>query len=148
MGNSIKPGEKGGLSLEPGEGLPGLDENILREVPGIRVVAHEIENEPVNLPAITRDQDIERCEVAALAAFHKCDIRGFIAAGRIGRRLTFGRGTGPFIHARASGARERWRTIADQSPLPLPGGASSGTGVYQRERGHRHGRAPSPRAPP
>ena len=110
MGNPIKPGKEGGLPLEPWKRLPRLEKDVLREVPGIRVIAHQVENEAVNFPAVARDQGVESSVVAAAGFVRQECCPGFhrgLAASW--RRLTFGRGHRPIYscrpHPNARGAR-------------------------------------------
>ena len=72
--NAVEPGRELGPRLKTRQRLPDLDEDLLREIPGLSVVFDHVVNHCVNFPPVTADEFIEGCGVATLAGLHQLQI--------------------------------------------------------------------------
>ena len=86
VGDAVDPGGEGRLAFEFRERLPGFEERILSQVPGVGFVAHHGEDLAVDAGAMARDQHVEGSEVASLASFHEYGVGRIIRRVRRGRR--------------------------------------------------------------
>ena len=68
VGNPVDPCEKAGLALKATNRPPRADEGLLRDVPGIGLVANKVESHGVNFGAVAGYQRVEGGSVSRLAA--------------------------------------------------------------------------------